>query len=240
MQERAIGVLVPVGARSSEPVRRWWRTRAAVRFAALTVLVSGLAAVMVAVHPDRQAIASALATKNAFAPAIAIVGSALLTAALVPRTLLSAVGGLLFGWVSGAGYILLGVTLGAIVAYTVGRYLGREFMAKHLRGRILQVEQAVADRGMLAVAASRMIPIIPFCLANYIFGTTSVRFLPFVAGTVLGALPATLAYAALGSATAHHNTTGMTVAGAVVVTLGVGGSIGTFFMWRRRPRAPNA
>jgi uncharacterized membrane protein YdjX (TVP38/TMEM64 family) len=218
------------------PRRRWWRTPGAFRFTALAVLVGILAVIMVTVHPDRHAIANALGTKNAFAPAIAVVGTALLTAALVPRTLLSAVGGLLFGWFPGAGYILVGVTLGAIVAHTIGRLLGREFMARHLRGRLLQVEQAVADRGLVAVAVTRMVPFIPFCIANYVFGTTSVRFVPFVLGTLLGALPATLAYSALGSATAQHNTTGMTVAATVVATLGIGGSVGTLLIWRRRPR----
>ena len=128
------------------------------------------------------------------------------------------------------------MTLGAIVAYSVGHCLGREFMARHLKGRLLHFERAVANRGIIAVMASRMVPVAPFGISNYVFGTTSVRFLPFVAGTLLGALPATLAYAALGSATAHHNATGMTIAGAVVATLGVGGSIGTLLIWRRRPR----
>ena len=149
-------------------------------------------------------------------------------------------GGLLFGWGPGAGYILVGVTLGAVVAYAVGHFLGREFMARHLKGRLLHFERAVANRGILAVMVSRMVPIAPFGISNYIFGTTSVRSLPFVLGTVLGAMPATLAYAALGSATAHHNATGMTIAGAVAATLGIGGSIGTFLIWRRRPRHMHA
>jgi len=216
--------------------RRWWRTRAAYRFGSLTLLVAALAVVMLTVRPDRDMLVSAFGARNALAPVLAVIGTAVLTAALVPRTLLSAVGGLLFGWLSGAGYILLGVTLGAILARGIGRLLGREFMARHLKGRLLQVEQAVASRGVLAVMVSRMVPFVPFCISNYLFGTTSVRFVPFVLGTMLGALPATLAYAALGSATANHNTTGMTVAGVVVATLGIGGSIGTYLIWRKRPR----
>ncbi len=216
--------------------RPWYRTRAAYRFGVLTVLLTALFVIMVVVHPTRHSLANAMDTEGVFAPLIAVGATALLTTAMVPRTVLSAVGGLLFGWMPGAGYILIGVTLGAVAAYTVGHFLGREFMARHLKGRLLHIEQAVANRGILAVAVSRMVPIVPFCISNYIFGTTSVRFLPFVAGTLFGAMPATLAYAALGSATAHHNATGMTIAGAVVATLGIGGSIGTFLMWRRRPR----
>jgi uncharacterized membrane protein YdjX (TVP38/TMEM64 family) len=216
--------------------RRWWRTRAAYRFGSLTLLVAALAVVVLTIRPDREMLVSAFGARNALAPVLAVSGAAVLTAAMVPRTLLSAVGGLLFGWLSGAGYILLGVTLGAILARSIGRLLGREFMARHLKGRLLHVEQAVASRGVLAVMVSRMVPFVPFCVSNYLFGTTSVRFVPFVLGTMLGALPATLAYAALGSATASHNTTGMTIAGAVVATLAVAGSIGTYLIWRKRPR----
>jgi uncharacterized membrane protein YdjX (TVP38/TMEM64 family) len=216
--------------------RRWWRTRAAYRFFALTALVATLGVIVLTLHPDRATIANALGTKSPLAPVIAVGGTALLTAALVPRTLLSAVGGLLFGWFPGAWYILLGVTIGAIGAFLIGHLLGREFMARHLKGRLLHIEQAVANRGVLAVALSRMVPIVPFAISNYVFGTTSVRFLPFVTGTVLGALPATLAYAALGSAAAHHNTTGMSMAGTVVAALAIAGCVGTVLIWRRRPR----
>ncbi len=222
------------------PARPWYRTRAAYRFGLLTLLLAALFVIMVVIHPTRQSLANALDVQSVFAPLIAVAATAVLTTALAPRTVLAGVGGLLFGWAPGAGYTLLGVTIGAIVAYAVGHFLGREFMARHLRGRLLHFERAVANRGIFAVMVSRMVPIAPFGISNYIFGTTSVRFLPFVAGTLLGALPATLAYAALGSATAHHNATGMTIAGAVVATLGIGGSIGTFLIWRRRPRRIHA
>lgn len=218
------------------PTRPWYRTRAAYRFGLLTVLLTTLFVIMVVIHPTRQSLAHALDVQSVFAPLIAVAVTAVLTTALAPRTVLAGVGGLLFGWGPGAGYILLGVTIGAIAAYGVGHALGREFMARHLRGRLLHFERAVANRGVIAVMASRMVPIAPFGISNYIFGTTSVRFAPFVSGTLLGALPATVAYAALGSATAHHNATGMTVSGAVVATLGIGGSIGTYLIWRRRPR----
>jgi uncharacterized membrane protein YdjX (TVP38/TMEM64 family) len=209
---------------------------AAIRFAALTILVAGLAAFTFWSGPDRDALVSAMREGTFFEPAVAVLGTALLTTALVPRTLLSLVGGLLFGWLSGALYVLVGVTIGAIAAFGIGRLLGRDFVAQKLRGRLAQVEQAVSGRGMLSVAITRLIPLVPFCVSNYIFGTTSVRLFPFVAGTLLGAAPATLAYAALGSATAQRDAAAITAATVVVLILGACGSIGTYLVWRRRPR----
>jgi uncharacterized membrane protein YdjX (TVP38/TMEM64 family) len=209
---------------------------AAVRFAALAVLVAGLAVFTFWSGPDRDSLVTAMREGQFFEPAIAVFGAALLTTVMVPRTLLSLVGGLLFGWLSGALYVLVGVTIGAIAAFGIGRLLGRDFVAQKLRGRLAQVEQAVAGRGMLSVAITRLIPLVPFCVSNYVFGTTSVRLLPFVAGTLLGAAPATLAYAALGSATAQRDAAAITAATVVVLILGTCGSIGTYLVWRKRPR----
>jgi uncharacterized membrane protein YdjX (TVP38/TMEM64 family) len=209
------------------------RTPAGLRFVALLVLVAGLAAVMLLARPDRDALIAALRPSDALAPAVAVGGSALLTAALVPRTLLSVVGGLLFGWVSGTGYVLVGITLGAVGAFAVGRLLGREFVARHLRGRLRRVEQAVAERGTLAVTVCRLVPLVPFCVSNYVLGTTSIGFARFVVGTVLGAAPATVAYAALGAATARGDMAAVRTWTVVVVALGIGGVVGTVLVLRR-------
>jgi uncharacterized membrane protein YdjX (TVP38/TMEM64 family) len=214
----------------------WWRTGAALRFGLLALLVATLSVVIIIIHPNRASLVHAIGPDHPLAPVIAVAGSAVLTTALAPRTLLAGVGGVIFGFVSGAMYIMLGITLGAIIAHAIGRLLGRDFMARHLSGRLLTMEQAVARRGVMAIVISRMIPLMPFGISNYLFGTTSVRMRPFLTGTVLGALPATLAYSALGAATARGDALGMSIAGAMTLTLGIGGSVGSFLLWRRRPR----
>jgi uncharacterized membrane protein YdjX (TVP38/TMEM64 family) len=214
----------------------WWRTGAALRFGLLALLVATMSVLIIIVHPNRASLTHAVGPDHPMAPFIAVAGSAVLTTALAPRTLLAGVGGVLFGFVSGALYIMLGITLGALIAHSIGRLLGRDFMARHLSGRLLTMEQAVARRGVMAIVISRMIPLMPFGISNYLFGTTSVKLRPFLTGTVLGALPATLAYSALGAATARGDALGMSIAGAVTLTLGVGGSIASILLWRRRPR----
>jgi uncharacterized membrane protein YdjX (TVP38/TMEM64 family) len=185
--------------------------------------------------PDRDTLLAAAAGGHVLAPVAAVVGSALLVAALVPRTLLALAGGALFGTLAGALYVLVGVTTGAALAFCVGRLLGRGFVSTRLRGRFALIEAAVARRGVWAVVVCRLIPIVPFAISNYVFGTTSVRPRQMISGTMLGALPATLAYAALGSATMHGDWLGAKVAGCCVLALGATGVIGTYLVWRRRP-----
>jgi uncharacterized membrane protein YdjX (TVP38/TMEM64 family) len=211
-------------------------TAAAVRFGVLVVLVAGLAGLMLVEHPSRHALLHAVKHSQVIAPLVAVLGSAVLVAAITPRTLLAFVGGALFGTAAGTAYVLVGVTAGAGLAFAVGRLLGRDFVSGHLRGRFAMVEQAVARRALTSVLICRLIPLVPFGISNYAFGTASVRTVPYLAGTFLGAVPATVAYAGLGAATMHGNATGVTYAGVAVAMLGIGGAIGTYLVWRRRPR----
>jgi uncharacterized membrane protein YdjX (TVP38/TMEM64 family) len=186
------------------------------------------------IGPDHDGLRTAAAASR-YAPAAAVLGSAVLVAALVPRTLLAAVGGALFGTVTGSLYVLVGVTTGAALSYGVGRLLGRDFVSSRIRGPLAHVEAAVSQQGIWAVVC-RLIPLIPFAISNYAFGTTSVRPYHLIGGTMLGALPATLAYAALGSATMQQDWLGAKIAGGCVLALGCIGMIGTYLVWRRRPR----
>ena len=217
--------------------RPWGRpSGAALRFMILVGLVAVLGVTTLVAGLDRDALLTAAGEGSLFAPAAAVIGSALLVAALVPRTLLALAGGALFGTVFGALYVLVGVTTGAALAFCVGRLLGRSFVSARLRGRVAVVEAAVARRGVWAVVVCRLIPIVPFAISNYAFGTTSVRPRQMIGGTMLGALPATLAYAALGSATMQGDWLGAKVAGGCVLALGACGVLGTYLVWRRRPR----
>jgi uncharacterized membrane protein YdjX (TVP38/TMEM64 family) len=216
------------------------RSAAGRRFAMLVILVCCLMVGALVFSPDRQSLIRIWSRVQAgaagdLAPVFAVVGSAVLAAAVVPRTLLSLVGGVLFGWLPGATYVLVGVTLGAVVAFGVGRLLGRRFVAERLRGWTAEAERAVARQGAVAVAVARLIPLVPFGVANYAFGTSRVRISAFVIGTLVGAAPATIAYAALGAATARGDATGMAVAGVCVVVLGAAGTCGTYLVWRFRP-----
>jgi uncharacterized membrane protein YdjX (TVP38/TMEM64 family) len=206
---------------------------------ALVALVGLLGLATLIAGPDKDTLL-AVATSSSAAPAAAVIGSALLVAALVPRTLLALAGGALFGTMLGAIYVLVGITTGAALAFCVGRLLGRGFVSTRLRGRVAIIEAAVARRGVWAVVVCRLIPIVPFAISNYAFGTTSVRPRQMIAGTMLGALPATVAYAALGSATMQGDWLGAKVAGGCVLALGACGVLGTYLVWRRRPRAASA
>jgi uncharacterized membrane protein YdjX (TVP38/TMEM64 family) len=213
-----------------------------VRFGLLVALVAGLGTAMLVVGPDQHGLTALITGAPVLAPLAAVLASAALVPALAPRTLLAAVGGALFGALAGTVYVLLGVTLGATVAFLVGRVLGRDFVVgvlhrrPALRGRLGLLERVVQRWGLLSVVVLRLIPLIPFGLANYACGTTGLRRRDFAVGTLLGAAPATVAYALLGAAATHHDTATMALASGVALALGVAGTIGTALVWRHRHR----
>jgi len=207
---------------------------ARIRFAILVILVVTLVVGTLIIGPDRHNLVQAASMTGPAAAAIAVAGSALLAVAVVPRTLLALVAGALYGWLPGTMYSLIGVTLGASIAFVIGRTLGREFIRARLHDRLATLERMLSRWGLLAVAIARLIPLVPFGISNYAFGVTSVPVARFALGTLLGAFPATAAYAVLGSATTHGEPRLAAAAGVVVIGLGIGGSIGSCLLGRNQ------
>jgi len=144
-----------------------------------------------------------------------------------PKALLTAAGGALFGLWAGAGLSLAAALVGAIIAFGVGRLLGREAVDCLIRGRLARVDALLADHGLSAVLVVRLVPLVPFIAINYASGLSGVRFRHYVLGSALGMVPGSLAYAALGAY--GTNPWGLAAAGSALIVLVVGGS-----WWARR------
>lgn len=119
----------------------------------------------------------------------------------VPGMILTLAGGFLFGVVGGSIAISIGSTLGAGAAFLVGRFVARESVARRVRGnaRFAAIDRAVGEQGFRIVFLIRLSPIFPYNILNYAFGLTRVRFGPYLLGSWLGMLPATVMYVYLGS-----------------------------------------
>lgn len=56
------------------------------------------------------------------------------------------------------------------------------------------LDTAIAKEGFKVILLLRLSPIFPFALSNYLYGVTSVDFLEYMMGTLIGFFPGTLAY----------------------------------------------
>jgi uncharacterized membrane protein YdjX (TVP38/TMEM64 family) len=166
--------------------------------AVLVALVVGLA-VGAALLPLHQ-IPDAVQDLGAWGPPAAAALGALLLAALVPRTAISIACGALFGAVGGGFTALTAAMVAAVVTFEIGRRLGRDEIAAHVGDRLARLDGWLARKGMFGVFVVRLLPIAPFGLLGYAYGTTGVRRRDHVVGTLAAATPSAFTYAAVGAA----------------------------------------
>jgi uncharacterized membrane protein YdjX (TVP38/TMEM64 family) len=126
------------------------------------------------------------------------------TLVAAPGSVLSLTGGFLFGTLIGGTLIVVGATGGAICAFLLARYAGRDAIAKFISGGHLEkFDKLVRGSGLSAVLFTRLVPLFPFNFLNFAWGLTSVRFRDYVIGTVIGIIPGAFVYANLAGAVAR-------------------------------------
>lgn len=116
--------------------------------------------------------------------------------------ILTLTGGFLFGLFPGAAYNLVGATIGAVLIFLAARAgIGRD-VAQGIAARGGQGARLMAglrENEFLVLLTMRLIPVIPFFLANLLPAFVGVRLAPFALTTALGILPADVIYTSIGA-----------------------------------------
>lgn len=133
------------------------------------------------------------ATASRFGLFAAIAAFAAGCIAMVPLTFLTLVTIVAFGPVDGLICTLAGASIGGAVSYWMGRLLGREVIERLAGQRVNLLSRRLAGRGLIAVAAVRLVPVAPFAVINLIAGATHINFRDFILGNALGMMPGALA-----------------------------------------------
>ena len=136
-----------------------------------------------------------VASLGAWGPLAFIAGYSIAPVIFAPAFLLTIAAGAIFGFVRGVLYVMIGATIGATLAFLVGRYLARHFVEGLLtrEPRLALIDRAVERHGFRLVALLRMSPAVPYVLLNYALGLSRVRLLDYVAASI-GMLPVVAAY----------------------------------------------
>ncbi|WP_342319753.1 TVP38/TMEM64 family protein [Corynebacterium mayonis] len=117
----------------------------------------------------------------------------LITQLPIPRTFLTVSAGVLFGSVWGVAVSISAATASAVLSLLIVRGLLRDWVEPRLtHPAVAVVNRHLEDRGWLAVASLRLIPVVPFSILNYAAALTRVGVLPFAAATFAGSLPTTI------------------------------------------------
>lgn len=137
---------------------------------------------------------------GAIAPIAFMIIYIIATVAFLPGSILTLGAGVLFGVIKGSIFVFFGATIGATLAFLVGRYIARGWISKKIEGnqKFSAIDQAVGKEGLKIVLLTRLSPIFPFNLLNYGLGVTGVSLKDYVLGSV-GMIPGTIMYVYIGS-----------------------------------------
>ncbi|MFC4857118.1 TVP38/TMEM64 family protein [Actinophytocola glycyrrhizae] len=199
----------------------------------LTVVV--VAALVVAAFalpvPDPVRLRTWAGGAGATAPALMFLAYVVATLVPIPRTVFSLASGLLLGPVAGITVALVATAVSGLLSFALARSAGRRIVARHLdRAPVRKVDERLTGGGWLAVASLRMIPVIPFLPTNYACGLSSVRTWPYLAGTMAGSVPGTMAVVLLGDTLTGGTSPTLL---AVFAVCGLAGATGLWFAIRR-------
>lgn len=123
------------------------------------------------------------------------------TVLLLPGSALTLGAGAGFGLVRGTVLVSIGATLGATAAFLVGRYLARKWVAARIQRfpTFAAIDEAVAREGWKIVGLTRLSPVFPFNVLNYVFGLTRVSLRDYFFASWIGMIPGTVMYVYIGS-----------------------------------------
>lgn len=143
-------------------------------------------------------IAERLEAAGPLAPVVFVLVMAAAVVLPVPTFPLDVLAGEVFGPLLGTLYAVSGATLGAMVSFLLARWLGREFIARFLKGHINFCRRC-SDRLLTKVVfLARLVPAVSFDVVSYGAGLTKMSLAKFAAASFLGMLPLTFAYVSFG------------------------------------------
>ena len=111
-------------------------------------------------------------------------------------------GGFLFGTIFGAMFNVTGATIGAVLIFTAARMgLGEKLKARMdaSEGMVRKIKDGVDNNQWSMLFLIRLIPAVPFFVANLIPAFLGVMLHRFVISTFLGIIPGSLVYSSVGA-----------------------------------------
>lgn len=149
---------------------------------------------------DPAALEAWVAGAGSAGPLLFIMIYALATVLFLPGAALTLVGGALFGPVAGTLYNLAGATIGAILAFLAARHLAADWVRHRAGPRLDGIVKGVEAEGWRFVAFTRLVPLFPFNLLNYVLGLTRVPLVQYALASAFFMLPGAIVYTYLGYA----------------------------------------
>jgi phosphatidylserine/phosphatidylglycerophosphate/cardiolipin synthase-like enzyme/uncharacterized membrane protein YdjX (TVP38/TMEM64 family) len=108
---------------------------------------------------------------------------------MMPLSILVVASALLLGPWAGFAASMLSALVSAAIAFVVGDLSGGKILEHYGQSRVHKLSQKLSDRGVLAVAVVRLMPIAPYTVVNVVAGASHLSLSKFLAGSAIGLVP---------------------------------------------------
>lgn len=140
-----------------------------------------------------------------WAPVIFMLVYICFTVLMLPGSVLTILGGVIFGY-WGILINLVSAVVAASIAFIISKYISGDWVRAHIihdersktKQKLSNMLKAVDENGWQVVAMLRLIPLVPFNLLNYILGLTTISLGVYAVTSAIFMIPGTIAYTYLG------------------------------------------
>lgn len=114
-------------------------------------------------------------------------------------SILTIIGGFLFGWLLGGALTVVAATIGATALFLAARFAGGNLLKKRAGPWLARFAEGFRQDAFGYLLVLRLAPVFPFFVVNIAPAFFGIPLRSFAAATALGIIPGTFAYAYLGA-----------------------------------------
>lgn len=150
----------------------------------------------------REKLESVITILGVWGPLAYILMYIFITLTISPALPITIAGGIIFGPVMGVVYTAIGAGIGLSLSFLIARYVAREAIERKFGNTAIfkKIDEGVKKDGWFILAVTRLIPIFPFGIQNYVYGLTSIGFVRYAVLSTIFILPGSSVYVMLAGA----------------------------------------
>ena len=114
-------------------------------------------------------------------------------------TVMSLLGGFLFGSAIGTVAVVLSASIGASIIFIAARTAFRDFFAARAGGFLKKMETGFNSNAFSYLLLLRLVPLFPFFIVNIVPAFTAIRLRTYFLATLIGIIPGAFAFASAGA-----------------------------------------
>ncbi|MGL4988479.1 MAG: TVP38/TMEM64 family protein, partial [Cetobacterium sp.] len=151
---------------------------------------------------DRKKVENLINSFGMLGPIVYIGLYVLVTISCLSPVPLGITSGVIFGPIMGIIYTMIGASIGLSLSFLIARYIAKNGIEKKFGKTTVfnKINEGVKKEDWFILATTRLLPIFPFGIQNYVYGLTSISFIKYSLLSTIFILPGTSVFILLAGA----------------------------------------